>query len=333
LKKINAPLGAKEILMAKSNNNANTSKNNNKRGGGVNHPMNMGSVASATASSEAGRERKRREREANERARLERRQVEDKQKAGAQITDPMLLKAACDAILKGIVGLYAIFGIELAVREHRPPKTETTFIVVEFLDALHETGLLRFVQPGTWLPLDLLRKNPERTEWRGKFAKEWEVLSKFLHSKPEFGGLAATMRRQAFAEKMAEEQREHAAQVEKDRESFLASLTPAKDAKPELDLVRDFGPEIFTEHRGLWSLDGCQLKSWTHDGIGHIKVTDAPDGHELAEMVRERIFIKIPHLHLMEQDFPVTGKAALCRELREFLRKELAGIQAMRHVA
>jgi hypothetical protein len=275
---------------------------------------------------ENAREQMRAERTRNERARIERKQAEDKEKAGEQITDPFLVKAACDAILRGILGLYAIFGIEVEIREHTSPRSEGTFLVLEFRDALHETGLLRFLKPGIWMPIDLLRKNPEHAEWRGQFAGEWEIFSKFLHSKEEFGSLAATMRRQAFAERLAEQKRhEREVQketVKKEREEFLAQLPTASQGPA---LVRDFGPEIITAPKGLWQMRGSLLMTRTVMGEVRIYVNKTSDT-DIDLFRKENIFVKGSHLLLSEQEMELSGKALLCRQFREMLRKELASL-------
>lgn len=260
------------------------------------------------------------------------------------IPDGKSAEEACLRMLRGEMGLYPIFGIQLAVEERG---WDQKFPALVFYDALYGPegkGLCGALRSGFWVGVSDLLLDPTR----GFKTEDRELLILTMLSQPEMQLALATFRKELADERQARQR-----QQEENRARLLSALrqqfgnnnppptaepaeanTPAtigepakgkKAMRPQLGRMAD----ILTASTGSFTYEGIELYvAKAPDGNNAVRLKSTPAGHTFEEIAKKNIFVLQSAL-MYKGDRPscnpasYEGNELLRFQLRTWLREAL----------
>lgn len=241
-----------------------------------------------------------------------------------EVTDPNTLAMFCKDIANGVAGQYPIFGLKLSVQMKKVE--DVVFPALFFWGTFNSDHPINMVvRPGFFLSVTALFRNPNKVVW--KSAAE-QALSLELLLKPEFlAAITAVRNEQA-------EQREKDALVAKEYLKGLEeSLQKVKQKPPVLTSLS----EVMSVRWGTFQhTSGAELLvCFGKHNPGKpapivVRVSFAPNGHVLEEMVTEKIFFfqnqLTNGLRPLAESEVLAPKVALSRTFCEWVANELSAI-------
>lgn len=218
---------------------------------------------------------------------------------------------ACMHILQGKVGMYPIFGVQLAVEERH--NKEETFPALVFYGAKPDPeglGLCGALKEGFWIGVSELHRDPSQ----GFKDEEREILIQSLMLQPEMQFSVGEFRKEQSAAREAErQQREEQQQKMKEkRQKLLANLrnptgsgtSPIDSFEQEPESTADKPKrtksrpvlatfeEILAVETGSIVEDGLEIYiSRSPQGGNAVRLKTAPEGHELSDVATKMLFI------------------------------------------
>ncbi len=222
---------------------------------------------------------------------------------------------SCKQLLNSQLGEYHLFEADFCVEQH----SSGEFALIKFLGGTQACELRKAgIRPGYFVPVNMLWHAAGNTEYRFRDDDQMFMV-KFL------------LAQEALHEAMVQLKTERAAtkklQVASTRESLLAkydtTVKPVKAKPPALAALAD----LLRANYGVYSHESG-VDIWVGNGPKDrgtvFRVQNAPEDHPLAVMEAENIFCTRYDVATFptEKGGQVEGKAALARQLREWLRAE-----------
>jgi hypothetical protein len=254
---------------------------------------------------------------------------------------------ACLQILRGEIGMYPIFGLQLSVEERgRENDKFSALVYYGALDGPDGQNLSGVLKDGFWIGTKELLRDPSL----GFKDEDREVLILTVLGQPEMqfalsefrqeqarAREADALRRQQEEEKMTEKRKSVLATLRQQQSEVVSAPVKGsepsgglsqKRQKPDRPQLARFG-EITMAQEGTITWNGLELYlAKAPQGGTAIRLKMAPEGHEFEEIARRNLFV-LQNAIIYADDRPsenpqqYQGNDALRYRFRMWIRQEL----------